>query len=213
MTKVLTVNYNTPNLVIRLITSLRQYHNNEILIVDGSNKYNYEKLKHLAKDLLDIEIHHFGYNIHHGPGLAYGITHLNCNKIMVFDSDVIVHGKVIELLERNLKPDEYGIGEIQFVNNDGWNIGDWRYPDFSKEGIKYLHPACMLINRKIALQYALPIKHGAPVISTMIDIKNKGMTYLLNHSEEIHQDMSFKVHKYIEHNFQGTVKLTGGYNL
>jgi len=216
MTTVLSVSYNTPDLVMRMVKSLRQFHDNEILIVDGSNKYNYDKLKDQITDQENIEIHHFAHNIHHGPGMAYGITAIDSDQILVMDSDVIVLKGFLGLLETMLEKSGYGIGDVQLVDKAGWNIGGYERAikkDEYKTGIAFLHPACMLINREVALQWPMPIKHGAPMITPMMAITEAGRTDLLQHCDWIFNDFRREPKQYISHEWQGTVKATGGYNL
>ena len=196
----ITVNYNTPDLVKRMIDSFRKFNDTKIVIIDGSDTREYEKLKTI--DFVNTEIIHFSGNIHHGPGMAWAFTNVDSDKILVLDSDVIIHREFVSILESRLKTWQYGIGDIQTVDRDGWNVAT---------GIKYLHPACMLVNRDIVLQWPLPIKHGAPMIETMKAINEKGREGLLNYCPEV----DTKIHNgiYITHNWMGTVKRTGGYHL
>jgi hypothetical protein len=148
--------------------------------------------------------------------LAYGFTAMDCDKIMVIDSDVIVYKAFLEILEGLLKPTEYGIGDVQLVDRKGWNIGGYERSitkDEYKLGIAYLHPAFMLINREIALQWPLPIKHGAPMIAPMIAITDAGKTNILQHCEFVFNDFRNEPKQYLRHDWQGTVKITGGYHL
>lgn len=200
----LTVNYNTPDFLERLVKSFRRYYQIPMLIIDGSSKENFDKILHLSE--FNVEIHHFDYNIHHGPGLAYGIEYLTSDKILILDSDLIViNPGFIEDLQNKLRPDSYGIGDVQTVNERGFNI---------KRGIKYLHPACTLINREIALKWPLPVKSGAPMIEAMKEIDGLGLSdELLQHEKWVTNDFRNKNKIYISHDWQGTVKRTGGYHL
>lgn len=220
MIKVLSVNYNTPELIYEMVKSFRQFYDNEILIVDGSNKEKYERAKELLKDFESISIHHFGFNIHHGPGLAYGFHNLDCDKILVLDSDIIIYkGGFLELLENELKKENYGIGDVQRVDYNGFNIGSRKGAIGLKEsesksgGIAYLHPAFMLINRDIALKWPMPIKHGAPMISTMTEIHKAGKDDLLQHCDFINNDFRNEPKQFFRHDWCGTVNRTGGYHL
>lgn len=220
MIPVLTVNYNTPDLTFNLVQSFRKFYDNPFFIVDGSTKELYLELLEKLKGFEAIEIHHFDFNIHHGPGMAYGINQLKSKQILVLDSDVTILKKgFLEDLQNNLPKDAYGIGDCQFVDEKGWNVGSrkgaigLRESEMTEGGYRYLHPACMLINREVAIQYEMPIKHGAPMISTMIDISNKGMSKLLIHSDWVHNDYRNQDKIYIDHPWMGTVSKTGGYNL
>lgn len=220
MTPVLTVNYNTPDLIFNLVKSFRQFYNNDIMIVDGSSKELYNEMMNLIKDYNNIEVHHFDYNIHHGPSMAYAFNKIESDQILVLDSDVTILNKgFLEDLKKNLPLDAYGIGDCQFVDEKGFNVGSrkgaigLRESEMTEGGYRYLHPAFMLINRNVALQYALPIKHGAPMISTMIDIHDKGMSKLLIHSEWVYNDNRNEPKIYYSHPWCSTVNRTGGYHL
>jgi len=196
----LTVNYNTPDFLERLLISFRQFYDMPFLVVDGSGESNYKKIE-LFTEKYDVEIHHFDYNIHHGPGLAYGIKYLKTEQILLLDSDLIVlHPGFVEDLQSKLRPESYGIGDVQIINDKGFN---------STHGISYLHPACALINRKVALRYPLPIKHGAPMIEAMKVVDKS----LLQHEPWVTNDFRNKNKIFIIHDWQGTVKRVGGYNL
>lgn len=195
-----TVNYNTTDLVKKMIDSFRVFYETKIYIIDGSEKKHYEQLKNM--ELENCEIIHFGFNIHHGPGMAWAITNLDSDQILVLDSDIVIHQRFVEVLESRLDGWQYGSGDVQIVDRQGWNV---------TQGIRYLHPACMLVNRNVALQWPLPKKHGAPMIDTMIAIHEKERSGLLSYCPEV----DTRIHNgiYITHNWQGTVKRTGGYHL
>jgi GT2 family glycosyltransferase len=204
MITALTVNYNTPDLLERLIISFRQFYNNPYLVIDGSDKLNYRKIKSYEKKF-NVRIIHFPFNIHHGPGMAYGIKQINTDRILLLDSDLLViRGGFLEDLEAKLTTIAYGIGDIQIVNDRGMNVDS---------GIKYLHPACALINRGIAMRYSLPIFHGAPMLKAMIEIQSQGLSdTLLIHEPWITNDFRKPVKLFISHEWQGTVQKTGGYH-
>ncbi len=220
MIKVLSVNYNTPDLIYNMVKSFRQFYDNDILIIDGSETKLYEEAKDLLSEFDGVEIHHFSYNIHHGFGMAYGMGTMDCDKILVIDSDVtILKAGILEILESMLKPGSYGVGDIQRVDDRGFNIGPrkgaigLKESELDERGYAYLHPAFMLINREVALQWPMPIKHGAPMIETMKAISIAGKEDLLIHCNEVHEGFRNKNPEYIHHPWQGTVNRVGGYNL
>lgn len=200
MITALTVNYNTPDFLERLLSSFRQFYDIPFVVVDGSDEKNYKQIEGFV-DKYSVEIHHFPFNIHHGPGMAYGIEYIKTDKILLLDSDLIVlRPGFIEDLDSKLKLDSYGIGDIQIVDENGFN---------RKKGMRYLHPACALINREVALKYPLPIRHGAPMIEAMKAIK----TDILQHEPWVTNDFRNPDKKFIIHDWQGTVTRTGGYHL
>jgi GT2 family glycosyltransferase len=218
--QVLTVNYNTPDLILNLVSSFRKFYDNSFLIVDGSDQEKYNELKELLKDFENIEIHHFDFNIHHGMGLTYGFKFLKSKQILILDSDVtLVNKGFLEDLFSLLPKVAYGIGDCQFVDEKGFNIGSRRgaiglkESEMTEGGYRYLHPAFMLINREVALQWPTPINHGAPMIETMIAITIANKQNLLIHSDWVYNDNRNEPKIYMSHNWMGTVSRTGGYNL
>ncbi|MCJ7812458.1 glycosyltransferase [bacterium] len=200
MITALTVNYNTPDFLERLLISFRKYYDLSFVVIDGSDESQYQKIKSFP-DKYQITLIHFGYNIHHGPGLAYGINYIETEQILLLDSDLIVlKNGFVEDLQSKLRPDSYGIGDVQTVDERGFN---------AKSGIKYLHPACALINRKIVLKYAPPVKHGAPMIEAMKEIT----TNILQHEHWVANDFRSVKKVYVSHDWMGTVNRTGGYHL
>lgn len=195
MITALTVNYNTPELLEGLLISFRQFYDIPYTVVDGSDEYNFEKIKGFPEKY-EIELCHFNYNVHHGPGLAWGMQHIKTEQILLLDSDIkILNNMAIENFKANLRAESYGIGGICFVNDIGMNIIN---------GMKYLHPACALLNREVALRYPLPILHGAPMINTMVHIHYNKLD-ILQHEPNIINS--------IAHLGSGTVYSTGGLHL
>ncbi|HUX59192.1 MAG TPA: hypothetical protein VMV77_19630 [Bacteroidales bacterium] len=183
------------------------------MVVDGSDRENYKRLSKFDSRY-NVSIHHFNYNIHHGPGMAYGIKTITTDQILLIDSDVrVLRGGFIEDLQSKLLLKSYGIGSVSQVNERGVSI--------VSKGIKYLHPALALINRNIALQFPLPTKHGAPMFEPMEMIRDKKKQYLLQNEPWIEDDL---VHSYVDrintinrhfivHEWSGTVSRTGGIHL
>ena len=208
MITALTVNYNTPQLLESLLRSFRRFYPDiPYMVVDGSAPYYYGKIKSFPIRF-HVSLHHFKYNIHHGPGMAYGLKTITTDQILFLDSDIqILRGGFIEDLQSKLKPKSYGIGDISTINRDGINI--------KKAGIRYLHPSCALINRLVALKYPLPTKHGAPMIKPM-EAKPS-----LQHEQWVADDLIHSLNDrahstarhYFVHEWSGTVSRTGGIHL
>jgi len=204
----LVVNYNTPEHLERLLKSFRKYYDMPCIVVDGSSAENYEPIRLFPKRY-NIIMYHFDHNIHHGPGMAFGIEQINTDRILLIDSDIIFRGPgIVEIMNKELKDNEYGIGDIQkekFIDPKNKRIA-WLY---------YLHPAFALINRKVAIRYTLPEKNGAPLISAMREIEQEGSN-IIKMSKEVHTDFWDHTEKYIQHNHNhigmGTVTKTGSYN-
>jgi len=209
MITALSVNYNTPELLESLLISFRKFYPaSPFLVIDGSDKAHYRRIKNFDRRF-NVSIHHFDYNIHHGPGMAYGMKMITTPQILLLDSDIrILRGGFVEDLQSKLLPTSYGIGDVSNINRDGVSI--------LETGVRYLHPACALLNRGVALSFPLPIKHGAPMIEPMEALKGRN---LLQHEQWVSDDLihglSNKLHAkhYIIHEWSGTVSRTGGIHL
>lgn len=160
----LTVNYNTPNLLERLVSSFRKYYEHPILVVDGSDDQNYERIKGLESH--NTKIVHFERNVGHGPGICYGIENIETDHVFLVDSDsyFIAHG-LVEELQSHIEEDTYGVGWIMDLPG----------------GVKYIHPCCVLINRRVALQWPMPVQDGAPLLKPMAEISRQRKTNILKH--------------------------------
>lgn len=204
MTTALTINYNTPDYLERLLKSFRQFYPKvPYVVIDGSSEEMYAKIKDFPRKY-NIELIHYAYNIHHGPGLTDGLKRISTEQVLFVDSDIIVlSGGWIEDMEKHLHPDSYGIGDIQQeLCNNRW--------------IDYLHPALCLVNRKVALQYPDPMKGGAPLLNAMEAIRQSGKD-ILQRAGWLTADFHKHAGVYIQHNHNhegmGTVGRTGGYHL
>lgn len=233
MITALTINYNTPDYLERLLTSFRKFYPDlPYLVIDGSDEEYYKPIKNFDKRF-NVELLHFNYNIHHGPGMAYGIRRILTEQILLVDSDMIIHnGEWLEMMEVELRKDSYGIGDIQkeylttkvskqkvFCDNSRRRRHNRTTIKVTKEKIyiDYLHPAFALINKDVAMMYPLPVKGGAPLLPAMAKIWKDGRSILLQRAQWLTDDLWDHKCLYVQHNHNhkgmGTVKQTGGYHL
>lgn len=205
---IITVSYNSPDLIEALLRTLRRFYPNRVHIIDGSRPEVAAEIKQITERYENVEFIPFGYNIHHGPGMAWAIRHLDLKGPVLFlDSDVeIVAPGFIESLLGHLTPELWGVGGIQQVNEQGY--------DRPEDGaVAYLHPACMLVNIEVVRQWPMPIKHGAPLIQTMLALHRSNNAHLIRHVDWVKNDFSKEQTRiFIKHDWQGTVIRTGGYH-
>lgn len=158
--EILTVHYKTPDLLERLIKSIRAFTDITIRVIDGSDEEHYIRQTAMVCSWYDnINLEQLGYNIHHGRGLHYAISNSTSDWLLAVDSEVQLLQGIIEAFQFE-KPLE---GFCCEVNNDGLNVS---------KGILYLHPELLLI--KPSWYNNQPhkfIHHGAPAIEVM---KNNG---------------------------------------
>jgi SAM-dependent methyltransferase len=204
---IVTVSYNGPDLIEALLRTLRQFLPNPVYVIDGSQPDIAERIAAVTRHFADVQFIPFGYNIHHGPGMAWAIQNLDLHGPVLFiDSDVeILRGDFIASLAEALQPGMYGVGNVGTVNEGGY--------DRAEGPVHYLHPACMLCNIEVMRQWPMPIKHGAPMIQTMVALYRAGRSDLVRNVQWVNDDFSAKsAHNYIKHHWRGTVERTGGYH-
>ncbi len=200
--RILSVNYNTPHNISTLINSYHKYGYDKypLTIVDGSDSSKQiQESKKIQTTNPHIIFDYIGYNIHHGPGLHYGIKNYPADYILLVDSDLqFVKEGYIELCLKYVDFNTYGVGKCEEVNSKGFNV---------KKGIKYLHPNGCLINSEMYFKYKPLIAHGAPFINTMIELDRKNLSHILTNINDVFSS-------YINRGRQGTVKYYGyGANL
>ena len=211
---IVTVSYNSPDLISDLLESIRKFYKNTIYIIDGSDSVNANKTKTIAESYQDIFFIGFEHNIHHGPGMAWAINNLPLSGPVLFiDSDmtVIEHG-FLEELHSHLQDNMYGVGNIIHVNREGFTI----FENIDENSVKYLHPALMLCNIDEMRKWPLPIKHGAPMTETMIALHDAGRSNLLAEVDwvfDVIEKTPEVAPKFLIHEGRGTVKRSGSYNL
>ena len=205
---IITVSYNSPDLIEALLRTLRQFYPNKVYVIDGSRPEVAQQIGAIAQRFDNVDFIPFGYNIHHGPGMTWAVHNLGLTGQALFlDSDVeIVRGGFLTSLQSELEPGMWGVGSTQRVNERG-------YDEPEDGAIHYLHPACMLVNLDVMRQWPLPIKHGAPNIQTILALNRTGNTHLYKHVQWVREDFEGRTPPhYIKHPWQGTVKRTGGYH-
>ena len=210
---IISVSYNSEELISDLLGSLRIFYSNPVTIIDGSDEDKYKAIQEVCASYEKVNFIHFDYNIHHGPGMAWAIQNLNLTgPVLVLDSDIsILKNGFIEDLNSNLTPDMYGIGYIAYVNEDGFDV------DYVENAIPYLHPACMLVNIDVVKKWPMPTKHGAPLIEPMLALHREGKSNMIKDLAWVKNDFRAKStgaeRHYLRHDWQGTVLRNGSYNL
>lgn len=172
----LTVTWKYAEIIERAYTSVRKFHPEmELLVVDGSSKDMpcYQYLNNIQDN--HIEIHHVNHNIGHGKGISYGIEQCKTPFVLLFDSDIIMVESPVQGMLNMMEDDTAIVGYMEWVAEDGHDHGV--FPKHKNQPkIKYPHPYFQLIQLKEFKKYKQPIHHGAPMISTALDIHKKGLS-------------------------------------
>lgn len=202
--------YNTAELVHRAYESVRKFYPDvPVIIVDNSDRndpctYYVAGLKSEKTRVIRP-----GRNIGHGPGMNIGIRQAGTKYVLLMDSDVVIREDCIPAMIDMMGESIFGVGKIVHVDINGDNgrpaytnpkaIKYYAY--YGRPGknhtIPYLHPYFHLINADKYKRMKPYVHHGAPCISTMLDLFNKGKKGAL---------INFPVEKYVTHYGRGTRK-------
>lgn len=196
--EIISVHYKTPELIYRQYESIRKFYPNiKYRVIDGSDN-NKIYFNDLEKKDNNFNVIRFGYNIHHGPGMDYGIKSSEHNNLLILDSDIWIHKPLIAAMLETHKG--YAVGKKILVNSAGFE--SWQKTNNGDKQFiyEYIHPYCMLINKSEYLKYSPFIKHGAPCIEAMISIYKK------NNTKDL---ISFPIEEFINLEIRGTRKKWG----
>jgi len=97
--EVISVNYRTPDLTERMIKSIRQFNQDiPLRIIDGSGLEWSENNCHLRSIMKEFKFNMtvFNHNIHHGPGMDWGIKSSENEWVLTIDSDQFIMKDVFE---------------------------------------------------------------------------------------------------------------------
>ncbi len=166
-------------------------------VIDGSDNGEIY-FKDLEESDTNFNVKRFGYNIHHGPGMDYGIRTSQFNYLLIIDSDVTLKKPLVYEMFKVFKG--YSVGKKIIMDSTGHEFN--QKPDRDKNSFiyEYIHPYCMLISKKRYLDFHPFIKHGSPCIKSMIDVYNKKC---------LNELTDFKITDYIELKTKGTRSVWG----
>lgn len=173
--EIITVNYQTADLIDNLLTSRDKYGYKDIhvKVIDNSEEINHQaELNAVVRKYNNVTIDHVGFNLHHGLGLDRGIKNSTYKYCLAFDSDMefISDSGLTKIM--NLMTDEIDyVASVCHVNKHGIAISaNWsnEYP------YKYPHPALCLFRRDDYLKSPYKfVHHGAPSIAIAIGYYGK----------------------------------------
>ena len=191
--EILSVHYKTPEYIYQQYDTVRNFYPKvKYRIVDGSDdgKNYFEDLEKKDKNFV---VNRFGYNIHHGPGMDFGIKTSVQEFILVLDSDVTLKKPLIDDMLKMFCG--YSVGKKIILNSKGYASWQKTNDGDNKFIYEYIHPYCMLISKNEYTKHKPFIKHGAPCIESMIDLYNKNLTNLLS---------DFEIEDYVNLRIRGT---------
>ncbi len=201
---VISVSYNSAELIEDLLGSFRAHYSNPVTIIDGSGEQHYRAIEAVCAKYADVRFIHFDYNIHHGPGgMAWAFQNLDLKgRVLVLDSDIqVIRGGFLEDMAARLKPGMYGVGYVNHVNEGGFDV------KYEEGAVRYLHPACMLLNMDVVHQWPMPTKHGAPMTEAMLALRRAGRSDLVQGIDWLRNDfLAIETNEprlYLRHDWQG----------
>ena len=162
-TCVLTVNYNTPELLRECVGSIREWWPTiHIVVVDGSDQDDLAaEVEALARADMNMKLYQLGHNIHHGPGIDYAMKRIKEDYVFLLDTDDrVLRRETIEAMHELMTPDVYAVGELKLVDD----CGD---PKPADADIPYVFPMGMLLNREQYLKFPPAALHDGPFFDPM----------------------------------------------
>lgn len=195
---VVSVNYRTPDLITRAVTSFRKHYPRvPLLLVDnGSGDDSVDRLVELQAahpDVTDIILN--DANLHHGPAMDQALRTATSPFVLLLDSDVVVRSSgFVEAMLRALTdlPRSYAVGKRTWMNRRGFDVEE------SPRATPYLRPICLMVRRPVYLTLPPFRRHGAPCLANMRAAHRAGL-----------QLIPFPVEDYIEHDGRGTAARHG----
>ena len=178
--EILTVNYNTPDLIDRMIKSVCEIEGDyPIRIIDGSDKEPFKsKIIEICDKYENVKLEQQGWNIHHGRGLDLGVSTSNYEWVILMDSDGFISQPIIEKTYNcAIENNKMMVGRSVYVNTAGISEGR-KYS--IQHPIRYFHASYLLFNKNYYLelkkQNAGFIHHGAIAIKMMIYLYMNGLS-------------------------------------
>jgi len=215
--EIITVNYNTPDLIERIIKSVRDNEGDyQIRIIDGSDKEPFKTdIIKICEKYDNIMLEQQGWNIHHGRGMDLGVSTSKYEYCLSLDSDNYIQQPIIKKMYDGLiENNKMMIGGHCHVNGSGEGIGR----NYSKEyPIKYYHPSLLMIKTEYYLRLKAVgitfIHHGAPSIKIMKYLYDNNISDIVGISLWDYLNISeTEISKYTNLKSRGTVNRFG-YNL
>lgn len=197
--EIISVNYRTPDLTERMIKSIRQFNQDiPLRIIDGSGLEWSENNCHLRSIMKEFKFNMtvFNHNIHHGPGMDWGIKSSENEWVLTIDSDQFI---MKDVFEYEIPENKFFIGQKCIVNKDGFGNEGQEIND--EYNILYPHPRLCLIKVSEYKKYTPFILHGAPCISTWTEVNLKDV-------DSIHM-IDFISEGYINNEGKGTLERWG----
>ena len=232
LTPYVIVNYNTFAQTRRCIdTLLDNEPDSFVILIDGSTS-EIDLVATFATRWPSnrFTMRQFRYNIHHGPGLDFGLKTarlMGYNRAITLDSDIEVKPKAVRgdpgiadifnsaiNLHFKTHPSNInnwlGCGHVGTCDELGYTKG--LKPE-SKQSIRYLHPSIAMINITRYLEVKPAILHGAPFIAMCLDAQERNAIAVSSGKPEGHTLIECReVDARISHKISGTTSIHG-YNL
>lgn len=159
--EILTVNYNTSDLIDRLIKSVRDIEGDYFIrVIDGSDKEPFKtEIIEVCEKYNNVVLQQQGWNIHHGRGMDLGISTSKYEWCLLLDSDSYIIQPIIKKMYEATNNKKI-VGSCILTIYPGYANNSW---------IKYYHPMLLLINKEYYLSLKTIgiefIHHGAPAIA------------------------------------------------
>jgi GT2 family glycosyltransferase len=191
---VVVVNYRTPDLLLRAVSSFCSFYPDlDVVIVDnGSNDASLAVIDQLESDSNGkLKSLLLGKNFYHGPAMDIAIR-ANEKEVFFFldtDTETLRGGFLEEMLPVFEDDSVYAIGEVDHVNKRGFS---------SENGISIVISAYMMLRKSKYLQLPPFKHHGMPTLENFSAAASKGFKVV-----------DFPIEQYVRHFGRGTASRFG----
>lgn len=161
--EIISVNYNTPDLIDQLIKSILSIEGNyPIRIIDGSDREPYKsEIINICNNYSNVKLEQQGWNIHHARGMDLALKTSSYEWCLIIDSDNYVKSPLIKKM-------------MQIIENDNQiKIMGRNIEDYNRNNVyyKYYHPSYLLFNteyyKELLTRNVSFVHDGAPCYKIM----------------------------------------------
>jgi len=185
------VSFDDEQLLRKSLSSVREFYPElKIILIDGSPEYS--ECRAFIHKIEDKKVDKclLNYNISHGAGLHVGIMLSPTDKVLCFDTDIVIKKPPVEDMLKLMDEETLMVGRVYEQPPTNWQVKLKREGNF-----KYVYPHFHIVNRPIYRKFLPYVHSGSPGNLHFLDVFNQGQEHRIKH---------FPIDDYVIHNQMGT---------